>query len=97
MAGEAEGGSGFAIHPMDQFVVQKLFCTDDHATPLNECTTNIQWYDIEPGTYPAHYLVEPAGIRFVRKNGIRFRKNSVEDQDAEFGIPTRTHNLKSQF
>ena len=25
MAGEAEGGSGFAIHPMDQFVVKPLF------------------------------------------------------------------------
>ncbi|RYI32710.1 MAG: hypothetical protein EON48_04630, partial [Acetobacteraceae bacterium] len=41
-----ESGSGLAIHPMDQFVVTKLFCTDDHATALNECTTNIHWYDV---------------------------------------------------
>lgn len=36
----------FAIHPMDQFVPYKLFCTDDHGTPFNECTKNIHWYDI---------------------------------------------------
>ena len=43
---QAEGGSGFAIHPMDQFVPRKLFCTDDHGTPFNECTVNIHWYDV---------------------------------------------------
>ena len=57
---------------------------------------SVQWYDIEPGFYPAHYLVEPAPIRFIRKDGIRFWKNSVEDQDAQFGVPTRTHKLKSR-
>ncbi|MFT4150230.1 MAG: F0F1 ATP synthase subunit A [Paracoccaceae bacterium] len=31
---------------MDQFIVTKLFCSDDHATPVNECTTNIHWYDV---------------------------------------------------
>lgn len=41
----AEAG-GFSIHPMDQFIVTKLFCSDDHATAVNECTTNIRWYDI---------------------------------------------------
>lgn len=40
----AEGG--FAIHPMDQFFVRKLFCTDDPHTPINECTLNIRWFDI---------------------------------------------------
>ena len=46
MAGEAEGtaSGGLQIHPMDQFIVTKLFCTDDAATPLNDCTTNIAWY-----------------------------------------------------
>ena len=42
----AEEASGFAIHPTDQFVVKKLFCSDDHATAINECTTNIHWYDV---------------------------------------------------
>ncbi len=35
MAGEAEGGSGFAIHPMDQFVVKPLFGGD-----------HIAWYTV---------------------------------------------------
>lgn len=42
----AEKASLFNIHPMDQFIVKKLFCADDHATVINECTTNIRWYDI---------------------------------------------------
>lgn len=41
-ATHAEGG--FAIHPMDQFVVTKLFCHDDAATAINECTTDIAFY-----------------------------------------------------
>ncbi len=40
------GKTEFAIHPMDQFVPTKLFCTDDHGTPFNECTVNIHWYDV---------------------------------------------------
>jgi F-type H+-transporting ATPase subunit a len=46
MAGEAaeHASGGLQIHPMDQFIVKKLFCTDDIATPLNDCTTNIAWY-----------------------------------------------------
>jgi len=36
----------FAIHPMDQFVVSRWFCHDDAATPINECTTGIKWYEI---------------------------------------------------
>lgn len=40
-------GSPFAIHPMDQFIVQRFFCHDDPATEhLNECAVNIQWYEI---------------------------------------------------
>lgn len=35
MAGEAEGGSGFAIHPMDQFIVKPLFGEGD-----------VQWYTV---------------------------------------------------
>ena len=35
MAGEAEGGNGFAIHPMDQFVVKPLFGGD-----------HIAWYTV---------------------------------------------------
>ena len=35
MAGEAEGGSGFAIHPFDQFVVKPLFGGD-----------HIAWYTV---------------------------------------------------
>lgn len=35
MAGEADGGSGFAIHPMDQFVVKPLFGGD-----------HIAWYTV---------------------------------------------------
>ena len=42
----AEEAGGFAIHPMDQFIVKKLFCSDDHATVINECTTDVRWYDI---------------------------------------------------
>lgn len=45
VAAEVEG-SGFAIHPMDQFVIHKLFCTDDTTTFINECTTNIAWYSV---------------------------------------------------
>ncbi|MES2144036.1 MAG: F0F1 ATP synthase subunit A [Pseudomonadota bacterium] len=37
-------GSGLKIEPMEQFIVKKLFCSDDAATPLNDCTTNIAWY-----------------------------------------------------
>jgi len=37
---------GFAIYPMDQFLVTKWFCNDDAASPINECTSNIHWYDI---------------------------------------------------
>ena len=40
------GKTEFAIHPMDQFVPRKLFCTDLHGTPFNECTVNIHWYDV---------------------------------------------------
>jgi F-type H+-transporting ATPase subunit a len=35
MAGEAEGGSGFAIHPMDQFIVKPLFGGEE-----------IHWYTV---------------------------------------------------
>ena len=45
MATEEHAG-GLVIDPMHQFVVSKLFCTDDHSTALNECTTNIHWYDV---------------------------------------------------
>ncbi|AXQ92467.1 F0F1 ATP synthase subunit A [Cereibacter azotoformans] len=38
--------TGLAIHPMDQFIVRKLFCHTESASPMNECTTNIHWYDI---------------------------------------------------
>lgn len=45
MAVDGEKAS-FAIHPMDQFVVRRLFCTDDASTAINECTTGIQWYSV---------------------------------------------------
>ncbi|ABA80222.2 F0F1 ATP synthase subunit A [Rhodobacter sphaeroides] len=38
--------TGLAIHPMDQFIVKKLFCHTESTAPMNECTTNIHWYDI---------------------------------------------------
>ncbi|WP_145106539.1 F0F1 ATP synthase subunit A [Cereibacter sediminicola] len=38
--------TGLAIHPMDQFIVRKLFCHTESTSPMNECTTNIHWYDI---------------------------------------------------
>ncbi len=39
--------TGFAIHPMDQFIVKRFFCHDDPVTELvNECTVNIQWFEI---------------------------------------------------
>ena len=44
MATEASGG-GLEFHPMDQFIVSRLFCTDDAATPINECTANIRWFE----------------------------------------------------
>lgn len=34
--------TGFAIHPMDQFIVKRFFCDAAHA----DCTSNIQWYEI---------------------------------------------------
>ena len=34
--------AGFAIHPMDQFIVKRFFCDAAHA----DCTSNIQWYEI---------------------------------------------------
>ncbi|WP_291237991.1 F0F1 ATP synthase subunit A [Gemmobacter sp.] len=34
--------TGFAIHPMDQFIVKRFFCDAAHA----DCTTNIEWYEI---------------------------------------------------
>jgi F-type H+-transporting ATPase subunit a len=44
---EVGAASGFSIHPMDQFVVKKFFCTpEDASVVLNECTRNIHWYDI---------------------------------------------------
>ena len=50
-AGEG-GGTEFAIHPMDQFVPYKLFCTDDPGThSINECTVNIHWYDVTNITF----------------------------------------------
>jgi len=42
----AEAETGFAIHPMDQFIVSRWFCHDDAATVINECTANIKWYEI---------------------------------------------------
>ncbi|MDZ4094595.1 MAG: F0F1 ATP synthase subunit A [Paracoccaceae bacterium] len=45
MAAEAES-TGFAIHPMDQFVVTRWFCHDDAATQINECTAGIRWFEI---------------------------------------------------
>ena len=44
MAAEAE--TGFAIHPMDQFIVSRWFCHDDAGTAINECTADIKWYEI---------------------------------------------------
>ena len=39
----AEGeATGFAIHPMDQFIVKRFFCDPAHA----DCTSNIQWFEI---------------------------------------------------
>lgn len=34
--------TGFAIHPMDQFIVKRFFCDAAHA----DCTSNIQWFEI---------------------------------------------------
>lgn len=34
--------TGFAIHPMDQFIVKRFFCDAAH----QDCTSNIQWYEI---------------------------------------------------
>ena len=34
--------TGFAIHPMDQFIVKRFFCDAAHA----DCTSNIKWYEI---------------------------------------------------
>ena len=34
--------TGFAIHPMDQFIVKRFFCDAAHA----DCTTDIKWYEI---------------------------------------------------
>lgn len=34
--------SGFAIHPMDQFIVKRFFCDAAHA----DCTSNIRWFEI---------------------------------------------------
>ena len=34
--------AGFAIHPMDQFIVKRFFCDAAHA----DCTTDIKWYEI---------------------------------------------------
>lgn len=34
--------TGFAIHPMDQFIVKRFFCDAAYA----DCTSNIQWYEI---------------------------------------------------
>lgn len=39
-----EGPSGLQIHPMDQFVVERLFCEDVKATPINECAQNIAFF-----------------------------------------------------
>lgn len=38
--------TGFAIHPMDQFMVKRFFCDAAHA----DCTSNIQWYEITNAT-----------------------------------------------
>lgn len=45
MATEEQAG-GLVIDPMHQFIVTKLFCEDDLATHVNECSKNIAWYDI---------------------------------------------------
>ena len=42
----AEAETGFAIHPMDQFIVSRWFCHDDAGTAINECTADIKWYEI---------------------------------------------------
>ena len=42
--GSEEGGLSF--HPMDQFIVSRLFCSDNPETAINECTANIAWYEI---------------------------------------------------
>lgn len=34
--------TGFAIHPMDQFIVKRFFCDAAHA----DCASNIQWFEI---------------------------------------------------
>ncbi len=45
-AGAQAAESGLSIHPMDQFIVERLFCSDDAETPLDDCTANIGWYEI---------------------------------------------------
>ncbi|MFQ6547251.1 F0F1 ATP synthase subunit A [Aestuariibius sp. 2305UL40-4] len=45
MATDSEAG-GLSFHPMDQFIVSRLFCSDNAETAINECTTNIAWYEI---------------------------------------------------
>ncbi|WP_226341048.1 F0F1 ATP synthase subunit A [Gemmobacter serpentinus] len=39
--------TGFAIHPMDQFIVKRFFCDAAHA----DCTTDIKWYEITNVTF----------------------------------------------
>lgn len=38
----AEAETGFAIHPMDQFIVKRFFCDE----AAQDCTSNIAWYEI---------------------------------------------------
>ncbi len=52
MATEAHGAEegGLVFHPMDQFKLSKLFCTDDPSTAVNECQIDIGMFTITNST-----------------------------------------------
>ncbi|MFQ6554075.1 F0F1 ATP synthase subunit A [Aestuariibius insulae] len=46
MATGGEESGALSFHPMDQFIVTRLFCSDDAETAINECTYDIAWYEL---------------------------------------------------